>query len=136
MSLAYLLDTNILIALLKGRGGPRAAERFQAAERRMATSCVTVMELEYGLAQPGSTTRHRQAVQKLLSLVEILPWDRRAAEHAGRIRAALKAQGCPIGPYDALIAGHARSAGLTVVTNNVQEFSRVPGIVVEDWLDD
>jgi tRNA(fMet)-specific endonuclease VapC len=67
-------------------------------------------------------------------LIEVLPFDRAAAEDAGRVRGYLAGLGTPIGPFDSLIVGHARSRGLIVVTNNTREFSRVPGLQVEDWL--
>ncbi|MDR3070105.1 MAG: type II toxin-antitoxin system VapC family toxin [Propionibacteriaceae bacterium] len=133
MSLAYLLDTNIVIALLRG-ATPPTRQRFRDAEGRIAVSVITAMELEYGAERSSDPCGNRRSVEELLSLVEVLPFDRAAAENAGRLRAKLAAQGTPIGPFDSLIAGHARSRGLVVVTNNTREFDRVPGLQVEDWL--
>ncbi|MDF9878547.1 type II toxin-antitoxin system VapC family toxin [Cellulosimicrobium cellulans] len=133
MSTLYLLDTNVLIALLRGNG-VAARPRLREAEGRVAVSTVSEMELEYGIERSDDPHRNRQAVDDLLSLVDVLPFDGLAAMHAGRVRARLAARGTPIGPYDALLAGHARSLGLVMVTNNVREFSRVPGLEVEDWL--
>jgi len=133
--LSYLIDTNIAIALLKGRGGEATIRRFEDAEGRIGISCVSVMELEYGLANPGTPAGKRRQLDDFLGLLAILAWDQAAAVHAGQIRAALARRGTSIGPYDALIAGHARSLGLTVVTNNRKEFDRVPGLLVEDWLE-
>lgn len=133
MTTLYLLDTNILIALLRDRG-QIARPRLRAAEGRIAVSTISEMELEYGIERSASPARNRQAVDELLSLVEVIPFETTAAMHAGRIRAVLAARGTPIGPYDALLAGHARSLGMVVVTHNVREFSRVPGLEVEDWL--
>ncbi|UKJ62443.1 type II toxin-antitoxin system VapC family toxin [Cellulosimicrobium cellulans] len=133
MSPLYLLDTNVLIALLRGNG-VAARPRLREAEGRVAVSTVSEMELEYGIERSDDPHRNRQAVDDLLSLVDVLPFDGLAAMHAGRVRARLAARGTPIGPYDALLAGHARSLGLVMVTNNVREFSRVPGLEVEDWL--
>jgi len=133
VNLAYLLDTNILIALLRGRG-EAARARLKTENGRLAVSAVTVMELEYGLALSGAGERRRAQVQSLLGLMTPLPFDEAAANNAGRLRAQLDRTGRPIGPYDALIAGHARCLGLTVVTDNVAEFARVPGLMVENWL--
>jgi tRNA(fMet)-specific endonuclease VapC len=129
----YLLDTNILIALLRDRGDA-ARRRLVEATGRVGVSTISEMELEHGIERSASPARNRQAVDELLSLVEVLDLDSLAAMHAGRIRAVLAARGTPIGPYDALLAGHARSLGLVMVTNNVRELSRVPGLEVEDWL--
>jgi len=133
VSTLYLLDTNVLIALLRG-GGDAARPRLRAAEGRIAVSTVSEMELEYGIERSRDPVRNRQAVDELLSLVDVLPFDTAAAMHAGRVRAVLADRGVPIGPFDALLAGHARSLGLVMVTNNLREFSRVPGLEVEDWL--
>ncbi|ANC31802.1 type II toxin-antitoxin system VapC family toxin [Isoptericola dokdonensis] len=133
MNTLYLLDTNILIALLRDRGDA-ARRRLVEATGRVGVSTISEMELEYGIERSASPARNRQAVDELLSLVEVIDLDSLAAMHAGRIRAVLAARGTPIGPYDALLAGHARSLGLVMVTNNVREFSRVPGLEVEDWL--
>ncbi|KLN33697.1 plasmid maintenance protein [Cellulosimicrobium funkei] len=132
MSTLYLLDTNVLVALLRGNGSA-ARPRLREAEGRVAVSTVSEMELEYGIERSDDPPRNRKAVDELLSLVDVLPFDGLAAMHAGRVRALLAARGTPIGP-DALLAGHARSLGLVMVTNNVREFSRVPGLEVEDWL--
>ncbi|MFE5335120.1 type II toxin-antitoxin system VapC family toxin [Isoptericola sp. NPDC056573] len=133
MSSLYMLDTNILIALLRDEGDT-ARPRLRDAEGRIAVSAISEMELEYGIERSRDPGRNRQAVDELLSLVEVVPFETTAAMHAGRIRAVLAGRGTPIGPYDALLAGHARSLGMVVVTHNVREFARVPGLEVEDWL--
>ncbi|BDZ41983.1 ribonuclease VapC [Paraoerskovia sediminicola] len=133
MTTLYLLDTNILIALLRRRADA-ARPRLRAAEGRIAVSTISEAELDYGIERSRHAEQNRQAVDELLSLVEVVPFDSTAAMHAGRVRAVLADRGEPIGPYDTLLAGHARSLGLVMVTNNVREFSRVPGLEVEDWL--
>jgi len=133
--LTHLIDTNIAIALLKGRGGAAVIERFASAEGRIGMSCVSVMELEFGLANQATPPGKRQQLDDFLGLLDVLSWDQAAAVHTGRIRAMLKRQGLTIGPYDVMIAGHAQSRGLTVVTDNRREFDRVPGLLVENWLD-
>lgn len=132
MELTYLLDTNVLIMMLRQRA-EALRPRLRAAAGRLAVSTVTVAELEHGVARSSVPERDGARVESLLSLVEILPFDRAAAHHAGRIGAQLARQGMSIGPYDVLIAGHARSRGLVVVTNNVDEFARVAGLECEDW---
>lgn len=135
MELTYLLDTSILIALLRRRSdSPR--RRLRSAAGHLAVSTISVAELEHGIARSNEPERDAARVESLLSLVEILPFDRAAAHHAGRISAHLAMEGMSIGPYDVLIAGHARSRGLVVITDNIREFRRVPGLVCENWLDD
>jgi tRNA(fMet)-specific endonuclease VapC len=107
--------------------------RFKAASGTIAVSTVSVAELEHGLARSTDLEGDAAKVASLLSLCEILDFDRSAAHHAGRISGRLATAGTPIGPLDTLIAGHARSRGLTVVTSNLREFSRVPGLECEDW---
>lgn len=133
MTAFYMIDTNILIELLRDRGAA-ARPRLKANAGHIAVSTVSSMELEYGVGRSREPDRNRQAVNELLSLVDVVDFDEHAALVTGRIRAHLATAGTPIGPYDVQIAGHARALGMTVVTNNVKEFARVPGLQVEDWL--
>lgn len=96
MSTLYLLDTNVLVALLRGHGAA-ARPRLREAEGRVAVSTVSEMELEYGVERSQDPPRNRQAVDELLSLVDVLPFDSLAAMHAGRVRAVLAARGTPVG---------------------------------------
>ena len=128
----FLLDTNIVVFALR-RGSPTLRERLREERDRLAVSTITVSELAYGSERSSDPAANRLAVSQFLSLVAVLPFDDAAAQHAGELRAQLAASGTPIGGYDVLIAGHARSAGLAVVTNNAREFDRVPGIEVRDW---
>ncbi len=132
MSVRYLLDTNIVIFALRSRPDPLRS-RFTSADGMMAVSTVTVAELAYGAERSSHPAQNREAVEEFLSLLEVQPLDAAAAEHSGRIRAELATAGTPIGAYDLLIAGQARSRGLVVVTNNIRAFARVPGLLVEDW---
>lgn len=132
MELTYLLDTNVLIMLLRHRA-EALRPRLRAAGGRLAVSTISVAELEHGVARSTVPEHDGARMESLLSLVEVLPFDRSAAHHAGRIDAQLARLGTPIEPYDVLIAGQARSRGLIVVTNNIREFSRVPGLECEDW---
>ncbi|WP_417657285.1 type II toxin-antitoxin system tRNA(fMet)-specific endonuclease VapC [Pseudidiomarina aestuarii] len=133
MNLRYLLDTNICIYIMKNR--PQyLAPIFAQHARELCISSITVMELEYGVACSQQQVSNAEKLAGFLSRLTILDFDSAAAEHAARIRAHLRQCGTPIGAYDALIAGHARSLGLTVVTNDVREFERVPGLMFENWL--
>ncbi len=132
MTARYLLDTNIVIFALR-RGSESLRDRLRAERDRLVVSTITVSELAYGSAKSSDPHANRLAVEQFLSLVSVLPFDVSAAQHAGEIRQQLGAVGAPIGGYDVLIAGHARSAGLAVVTNNTREFERVPGLEVVDW---
>jgi tRNA(fMet)-specific endonuclease VapC len=126
-----LLDTNVLIHYLKGN--PLIVERIQSsAKRELAIACVAVYELEYGtLKAKGAWRRNR--LEAVLADLEHVPFDSAAAIAAARIRVELETRGTSIGPLDLLIAGTALSRGATLVTNNIQEFSRVPGLHVVDW---
>lgn len=128
----FLLDTNIVVFALRRSGGP-LRERLREESGRLAVSSITVSELAYGCQRSTDPLSSRLDVERFLGLVTVMPFDAGAAQHAGEIRAHLAAAGISIGGYDVLIAGHARSAGLAVVTNNTREFARVPGIEIVDW---
>jgi len=92
------------------------------------------MELVYGAEKSSNPERNLQDVEGLAARLDVLDCNNQAATHTGQIRAELAKAGKPIGPYDQMIAGHARSQGLILVTNNMREFKRVPGIGVENWV--
>ncbi len=130
--LRYMLDTNLCIRVLRDR--PRALrERFNAEATALCVSSVIVYELLVGAEKSSTPPETRREVERFLARLELLQFDEAAAAHAADIRARLEARGSPIGPYDTLIAGHARSRGLTVITANLREFSRVDGLRAEDW---
>lgn len=130
--LKYLLDTNICIYTIKHRPDQvRAA--FNRHHGQMAISTITLMELIYGAEKSAAPERNLAVIEGFAARLDVLPYDRLAAIHSGQIRAELANQGQPIGPYDQMIAGHARSQGLIVVTNNSREFCRVAGLRLEDW---
>lgn len=130
--LKYLLDTNICIYTIKNR--PDSVRKtFIEHDGQMCVSTITQMELIYGAEKSAAVARNLKDVEGFLARLEVKDFDSSAAAHTGQIRAELAKAGTPIGPYDQMIAGHARSLGLIVVTNNVSEFSRVPGIRVENW---
>jgi tRNA(fMet)-specific endonuclease VapC len=128
----YMLDTDICIYVINARP-PAVLEAFKAhAAEGLGISAVTAAELFFGVARTGSE-RNLQALRQFLAALEIAPFDDRAAEVFGSLRAWLTAQGTPIGPYDTQIAAHAQSLGLTLVSNNTREYARVPGLRVENW---
>ncbi len=126
------LDTNTLIYFFKGMG--RVGERLlSTAPSEIAVSTIVLYELELGLAKSSSPDRRRSQLDDMLRLVQLLPFDRSAARASARIRTELESSGNPIGPMDTLIAGTAVAAGATLVSHNLREFGRVPGLRVVDW---
>lgn len=130
--LAYLLDTDICIHALKKRNAA-LIDAFTAHDGRMAVSDVTLYELYYGAERYDDPAARIAILENFAARLEVLPFDTRAALHAGNIRATLERQGQMIGAYDLMIAAIARSQGLVLVTGNVREFERVEGLRVERW---
>ncbi len=129
----YMLDTNIISDLIRNPRGQAAARIAVARDEDLCTSIIVAAELRYGCAKSGSK-RLKEAVEGLLAELTVLPLDAPTDAEYGDIRAALEAAGRPIGGNDLLIAAHARAAGATIVTANTDEFRRVPGLNVENWL--
>lgn len=130
----YLLDTNVCIYFMKNTS-PILTERLLSCDpANLLISSITVFELEYGAEKSnwGEKTRHKLAM--FLSPFNILPFNSDDAVTAGRIRGYLERRGTPIGPYDIQIAAQGVSRGITVITHNIDEFSRVPGLRLEDWI--
>jgi len=131
--LKYLLDTNIVIYVIKRR--PLIAlERFNREHGRMAVSSITLAELAHGAEKSSDPARNLRVVEDFISRLAVLPLSDKAAWHYGSIRAGLEKTGMTIGVSDLHIAAHARSEGLALVTNNLREFERVPGLVLENWV--
>ncbi|MDF8358906.1 type II toxin-antitoxin system tRNA(fMet)-specific endonuclease VapC [Ensifer adhaerens] len=130
--LKYMLDTNICIYTVKNRP-QQVREAFNRHYGQMCISSVSLMELIYGAERSAMPERNLSVIEGFAARLEVLNYDQAAASHTGQLRAELARSGTPIGPYDQLIAGHARSHGLILVTNNRREFDRVPGLRVEDW---
>jgi tRNA(fMet)-specific endonuclease VapC len=128
-----MLDTSIASDLIRNPSG-RAAGRARALDFAVCVSIIVAAELRYGCARRGSPQLTRR-VEAFLSEVPALSLDGPADGDYGRIRTALEAAGCPIGPNDLFIAAHAVAVGATLVTANVKEFQRVPGLIVENWLE-
>ncbi|MDA0893561.1 MAG: type II toxin-antitoxin system VapC family toxin [Proteobacteria bacterium] len=134
-SLAYLLDTNILSDLVRNPQGIVGARITKAGEETICTSIIVAAELRYGAAKSNSG-KLAERIDLILSALTILPLEIPADHQYATLRHHLTRQGTPIGPNDLLIAAHAIASDLTVVTANVREFSRVPGLKVENWLQD
>ncbi|MGU9851427.1 type II toxin-antitoxin system tRNA(fMet)-specific endonuclease VapC [Pseudomonas koreensis] len=129
----YMLDTNICIFTIKNK--PQIVrESFNRHSGQLCISAITLMELIYGAEKSAAPERNLSVVEGFVARLEVLAFDNDAAAQAGMIRSELAKAGTPIGPYDQMIAGHARSQGLIVVTNNVREFERVSGLRIEDWV--
>lgn len=129
----YLLDTNICIYIMK-KNPPQVIEKYlslNSSER--CISSITLAELEFGACKSSKPLKNKLALKLFLAGIEILPFDENAATEYGDIRASLERRGTPIGANDLLIAAHARSLNLTLVTNNLKEFERVDGLKVENW---
>ncbi len=132
--LRYLLDTNIVIYVLKRRP-IEVLSVFNQNASRMAISAITLSELYHGAEKSIKVSENLAAIEDFCSRLEVLPYGSKAAQHYGAIRAGLEKLGQPIGVNDLHIAAHARSEGLVMVTNNVGEFARVPALEVENWVD-
>ncbi|CAD5200700.1 type II toxin-antitoxin system tRNA(fMet)-specific endonuclease VapC [Pseudomonas sp. FEN] len=129
----YLLDTNIVIYVIKRRP-IEVLEKFNANAGRMAISSITLAELMHGAEKSQRVEKNTRAVEDFISRLDVLHYDEKAAYHYGSIRSDLERKGITIGVNDLHIAGHARSCGLVVVTNNENEFKRVNGLIVENWI--
>jgi len=132
MSLRFMLDTNLCIRVLRDKP-PAMRARFNDEAESLAMSTIVLMELLHGAAKSAKPIDNRRAVEDFASRLDVLPFDDHAAAHAGDIKAELERAGEIIGSYDLLIAGHARSRGLALVTGNLGEFQRVRGLASEDW---
>jgi tRNA(fMet)-specific endonuclease VapC len=131
--LKYLLDTNIVIYVIKRRP-VEVLGLFNENAGRMAISAITLAELIHGAEKSTRVAQNLAVVDDFASRLEVLPYTSRASQHYGAIRAVLERTGRPIGVNDLHIAAHARSEGLTLVTNNLAEFERVPGLLTENWV--
>jgi tRNA(fMet)-specific endonuclease VapC len=131
--LRYMLDTNLCIRVLRDRPQSIRA-KFNAEADGLSISTIVLTELLHGAAKSARPIENRTEVERFAGRLNVLPFDADAAAHAGDIRATLEREGRQIGAYDVLIAGHARSRGLIVVTANLGEFNRVDGLRCEDWL--
>jgi tRNA(fMet)-specific endonuclease VapC len=130
--LRYLLDTNIVIYVIK-RKPPAALQLFNEHAGHMAISSITLAELLHGAEKSNAPARSLGVVEDFCTRLEVLPYGPKAAQHYGGIRSALEKEGRSIGVNDLHIAAHARSEGLTLVSNNLREFERVPALQQANW---
>lgn len=131
--MAWLLDTNAVIALVTRRSDALYSRVEASDPGSLAVSSIVAHELYYGAYRSQKVAFNLETLRLLFADLSILDVDREDARVAGEIRADLTRQGAPIGPYDVLIAGQAKARGLTLVTSNTGEFTRVEGLRVEDW---
>jgi tRNA(fMet)-specific endonuclease VapC len=129
----YMLDTNIISDLIRNPQGRASKRVAKVGEDNICTSIIVAAELRYGAAKSASA-RLRKAVENLLAEINVLPLDVPTDAEYGAIRSELEAAGKPIGSNDLLIAAHACATGATIVTANTDEFKRVRGLKVENWL--
>ncbi len=131
----FLIDTNICIYIMNCR--PFAViQKFKQIEiGRIGISSISVSELYYGVSKSGREKQNLKRLEEFLMPFEILPYDETASKYYGDIRFQLEKQGKIIGPLDMLIAAHALSQNLVLITNNEKEFKRIPSLKVENWVD-
>jgi len=130
--LRYMLDTNLCISVLRDRP-KNIRKKFNEEASSLCISTVVLYELLTGARKSARPEHNLLQVESFASRLEVLDYDTRASDHTAEIRNSLEQAGCVIGPYDLMIAGHARSRGLCVVTGNLGEFCRVKGLLCEDW---
>ncbi|WP_375473460.1 type II toxin-antitoxin system VapC family toxin [uncultured Nostoc sp.] len=131
----YLLDTNICIYLIKQKP-QKVLDKFQTLSiSDVGISSITIAELEYGVAKSQQQEKNRIALMQFLLPLEIVEFNQSSATIYGSIRSDLESRGLIIGAMDMLIASHALSLGVTLVTNNVREFSRIPTLLLENWVE-
>ena len=129
----YLLDTNIVIYVMKRRP-IEVLETFNQNASRMAISVITLSELHHGAEKSARATQNLDVIEEFSSRLQVLPYTEKTSQHYGSIRSVLEKKGQIIGVNDLHIAAHARSEGLVLVTNNVREFERIPALAVENWV--
>ena len=131
--LRYMLDTNIVIHVIKRRP-VELVDTFNHHHGRLAISSITLAELLYGAEKSLHQAKNLKAIEDFTSRLQVISYDSAAAAHYGQIRALLEEKGTLIGPNNLHIAAHARSRGMTLVSNNLREFKRVPGLLQENWI--
>lgn len=131
--LTYMLDTNICIYVMKSYPA-ELRDMFNRWAEQLCISSITLGELHYGAEKSVRRAENLAAIEHFVARLDVLPFGDKAAAHYGQVRAELARAGTPCGPHDMQIGGHARSEGLIVVTNNLREFERMPGVRTENWV--
>lgn len=129
----YMLDTNIIAYAIKRNSDKVIFNLLKHEPEEICISAITMAELEYGIAHSSKPERNRAALMMFLAEITVIPFDATSAHDYGEIRQNLQANGQIIGANDLLIASHAKALGVTLVTHNVKEFSRVENLKTEDW---
>lgn len=129
----FLLDTNICIFLINSKSQIVLDHFKKLSPGDVLLSSVTVAELEYGVEKSHHKEKNRRALQEFIIPLEVVPFDENAAHYYGVLRSYLEKKGTLIGPLDLMIASHAQSLDVTLVTNNLKEFKRVPRLNLQDW---
>lgn len=132
--MTYMLDTNICIYAIKNKPEQVLEKLKQNLSNGICISAITLAELQHGVEKSMNPEKNSMALLQFLSILDILPFDDLAAVEYGKICAYLQKRGTPIGTMDMLIAAHAKTGNLIIVTNNVREFERVPDLKIENWL--
>jgi tRNA(fMet)-specific endonuclease VapC len=131
--MTYMLDTNICIYIMKKKPEKVIQKFWDELNNGICISSSTLAELEYGMKHSSDPMKNELALLGFLAPISVLPFGAAAASEYGEIRNYLRSKGIPIGPMDMLIAAHAKSEEMILVTNNVREFERVPGLEIENW---
>ena len=131
--MTYMLDTNICIYAIKNKPEQVLRRLKDNMQYGLCISAITLAELEHGVEKSLLPERNRAALMQFISILDVLPFDDLAAVKYGEICAHLQKIGKPIGTMDMLIAGHAKAEHMILITNNVREFERVPGLEIENW---
>jgi tRNA(fMet)-specific endonuclease VapC len=132
----YMLDTNTLIYVINARPDHQAVlDRFDAEDaRQLCISSITLAELRFGIEKSVRPAASRARMTRAIDVLDVAPFDAKAAESYGALRVHLERAGTPCGPLDTLIGAHALSRGLTLITSNLREFSRMPGLRLDNWI--
>lgn len=133
--MTYMLDTNICIYVIKHKPEKVFQHMQENLQKGLCISAITLAELEHGIEKSSYPEKNRAALTRFLAIIDVLPFDELAANKYGKVCAYLQRQGTPIRTMDMLIAGHAIAADCIIVTNNVREFERVPGLTIENWVE-
>ena len=131
--MSYMLDTNICIYAMKNKPEKVLQRLKEEINDGVCISSITLAELEYGMKHSSNPAKNEQALLRFLLPFDVLPFGAAAASEYGEIRAYLQKAGTPIGAMDMLIAAHAKSEDIVLVTNNTRGFERVVGLVLENW---
>ena len=132
--MTYMLDTNICIYAIKNKPEQVLEKLKENLSNGICISAITLAELQHGVEKSMNPEKNSMALLQFLSILDILPFDDLAAVEYGKICAYLQKRGTPIGTMDMLIAAHAKTENLIIVTNNVREFERVPDLKIENWI--